>query len=1281
MLDLPDTAIGAADAAGLAVGILLRAYNFDKYKTKKDDADGKPADQKPSKFTIQCANPAAAKKAFADVLLGADRLARLRRGDERRRAHAARRPGRRLRGDGLRDARPLPPRRSRRSRARSRAGGGRGRASAAIELAGRRRPTPRAGARRLLPGRRRPRARSSARRGMRRRARRQLAQRRLARVPAAALRRRDRGDHRGRDRAARASAAPARPARRGGPAVGVVWALLAICAQPARGRARPLGGDAARAAAHPAAARLRAGHPAGAPHAGRGADAAHRRRRDRRAARGARGPLPRQPRSATSRSRCSPTSATPPSETIAGDDGAARSAPRDGDRGAQRASTRAAERRGRFFLFHRAAPLEPARGRVDGLGAQARQARGASTRALRGERDRLRHRRRRRSSGCRACSTSSRSTATRSCRATRRAQLVGTLAHPLNRPRYDAARGRVTDGLRDPAAARRHHACRARARSRFARLFAGEPGIDPYTRAVSDVYQDLFGEGSFIGKGIYDVDAFQQALGGRLPENRILSHDLLEGALRARRAGQRRACCSRTIPSALRGRRQPARTAGSAATGRSRAWLLPARARRATAAASRTRSRCCRSWKILDNLRRSLVPVALLALLVVGWVLPGARRCSRRWRSLGDRCCCPALLAAAAAARAPAGRACRAGQHAREIAATLARQLVREAFALACLPYDACAQRSTRSCAPRCACSSRGASCSSGARPRDAQRSARTSLAGAVRVDVDRAGRRGGVAVGARCSRDAPALLRLAAPVLALWLLAPALAWWLSRPLAPAPPRLARRRRALPARASRGGPGASSRRSSAPSDNHLPPDNFQEDPPRGVAHRTSPTNIGLCAAREPRGVRLRLHHRRRGDRAHDAHARARWTGCSATAVTSTTGTTRARSSRCGRCTSRRSTAATSPATCSRSRPGSTSCAGHADRAPEIFAGPRRHARRARRARARPAPTPRRASRAQLRDTPPRTLSGCARAARAADRAAARARARASSARRRRELDWWARRVRGAVPQRARRARRTWRRGSSCRPRSSDAGARELRARSTRSPTLAETGAARRRCARDRRALGAAAAPAPAARALARAARRRAPRPSAPARASPSCGSSRRAAASSPTSTTSSSTTATATCSRSATTSATTASTPASTTCSPPRRGSPASSRSRRASCRRSTGSASAGCSPPSGGRPALLSWSGSMFEYLMPLLVMPTYDGTLLDETYRARRRPADRVRPRARRAVGRLRVRLQQDRRAAQLPVPRVRRARASASSAASPTTSSSRRTPARWR
>ena len=107
-------------------------------------------------------------------------------------------------------------------------------------------------------------------------------------------------------------------------------------------------------------------------------------------------------------------------------------------------------------------------------------------------------------------------------------QCVATMAHPLNRPQYDETRQRVIRGygILQP---RMGASLSGTQRSLYARLFGSEPGIDPYTRTVSDVYQDLFGEGSFIGKGIYDVDAFERALGARFPENRILSHDLLEG--------------------------------------------------------------------------------------------------------------------------------------------------------------------------------------------------------------------------------------------------------------------------------------------------------------------------------------------------------------------------------------------------------------------------------------------------------------------------------------------------------------------------------------------------------------------------------------------------------------------------------------------------------------------------------------------------------------------------------------------------------------------------------
>ena len=107
-------------------------------------------------------------------------------------------------------------------------------------------------------------------------------------------------------------------------------------------------------------------------------------------------------------------------------------------------------------------------------------------------------------------------------------QFVGAMAHPLNRARYDEDRQRVVAGygILQPRVA---VSLSGTNRSRYARMCASELGIDPYTRAVSDVYQDLFGEGSFIGKGIYEVDAFERALGGRFPDNRILSHDLLEG--------------------------------------------------------------------------------------------------------------------------------------------------------------------------------------------------------------------------------------------------------------------------------------------------------------------------------------------------------------------------------------------------------------------------------------------------------------------------------------------------------------------------------------------------------------------------------------------------------------------------------------------------------------------------------------------------------------------------------------------------------------------------------
>src|SRR6185436_19317676 len=102
---------------------------------------------------------------------------------------------------------------------------------------------------------------------------------------------------------------------------------------------------------------------------------------------------------------------------------------------------------------------------------------------------------------------------------------IGIIAHPLNRPRFDPLLDRVTEGygILQP---RVSVTMSSAAGSLFARLYAGHTGVDPYTTAVSDAYQDLFDEGSFTGKGLYDVDAFHQALHDRVPENALLSHDL-----------------------------------------------------------------------------------------------------------------------------------------------------------------------------------------------------------------------------------------------------------------------------------------------------------------------------------------------------------------------------------------------------------------------------------------------------------------------------------------------------------------------------------------------------------------------------------------------------------------------------------------------------------------------------------------------------------------------------------------------------------------------------------
>jgi cyclic beta-1,2-glucan synthetase len=201
-------------------------------------------------------------------------------------------------------------------------------------------------------------------------------------------------------------------------------------------------------------------------------------------------------------------------------------------------------------------------------------------------------------------------------------EMIAAMAHPLNRAVYDEEKGRVVAGygILQP---RIGINMLGKAGSFYQHLTAGVPDMDPYTRAAADVYQDMFGEGSFIGKGIYDVDVFIKALGKRLPENRILSHDLLEGSYT--RSGLLTDVKlyedSSDFWADLKRRHRWVRGDWQIA-----AWVGPfvpgpqkKKVRNPISILSR--------WRIFDNLRSSLMPGTLILLLILGWtVLPAPWR-------------------------------------------------------------------------------------------------------------------------------------------------------------------------------------------------------------------------------------------------------------------------------------------------------------------------------------------------------------------------------------------------------------------------------------------------------------------------------------------------------------------------------------------------------------------------------------------------------------------------------------------------------------------------------
>jgi cyclic beta-1,2-glucan synthetase len=198
-------------------------------------------------------------------------------------------------------------------------------------------------------------------------------------------------------------------------------------------------------------------------------------------------------------------------------------------------------------------------------------------------------------------------------------QLVGTIAHPLNRPYFDRTVGRVTHGYGVLQPRITPTLPRDRGGSIFQRVFGGNAGIDPYASAISDVYQDLFQEGSFTGKGIYDVDAFGAALHDRVPDNSLLSHDLFEGIF-ARAGLVTDIELFDEFPSnyLVSATRQHRWARGDWQLLR---WILD-QARDAKGKRTHSSIPGISRWKMVDNLRRTMSPPFTFATLVAAWTLP-----------------------------------------------------------------------------------------------------------------------------------------------------------------------------------------------------------------------------------------------------------------------------------------------------------------------------------------------------------------------------------------------------------------------------------------------------------------------------------------------------------------------------------------------------------------------------------------------------------------------------------------------------------------------------------
>jgi cyclic beta-1,2-glucan synthetase len=416
--------------------------------------------------------------------------------------------------------------------------------------------------------------------------------------------------------------------------------------------------------------------------------------------------------------------------------------------------------------------------------------------------------------------------------------LVEAMEHPLNQPRIDVNKKVIVDGygLLQP---RLSNSLSGARRSLFSLLHCGEVGIDPYTRVVSDIYQDLFEEGSFIGKGIYNVDAFEAALLDRFPDNRILSHDLLEG------------CYVRSgLISDVQFYEEYPSTYMADVSRRHRwirgdwqiiDWLLPAVPSGPSSPSGKSAANplsLLSRFKIFDNLRRSLTAPATVALLILGWTVLSPRWL---WTGLGLIIIFLPPLISFLSQLLLKPKEISLRRHLADTVSTAAVNFLQALFSFACLPFEAyfSLDAISRTCY-RILISKKNLLVWQASTAPDRQKSVGTGLWVKMLTAPSIAS-----AVFLFLLLERPQAISIAAPALLLWFFSPAIASLISRPLPLAKSELTAEQTAFLNKLARK-TWAFFEMLVVEGDNFLPPDNYQLQPVEAIAHRTSPTNMGLA---------------------------------------------------------------------------------------------------------------------------------------------------------------------------------------------------------------------------------------------------------------------------------------------------------------------------------------------------------------------------------------------------------------------------------------------------